>query len=104
MSIRPRRSVIAASVEVRSENCRWPDHIGLGGFFCARFVFYERLARSWMTNVSVIIPALNEEEPIADVVRAVAATNIPREIIVVDNGSTDRTSDRAIEAGARGIT
>ena len=52
-------------------------------------------------SVSAIIPALNEEEPIADVVRAVAATNVPREIIVVDNGSTDQTAAHAGEAGAR---
>jgi glycosyltransferase involved in cell wall biosynthesis len=57
-----------------------------------------------MTNVSVIIPALNEEEPIPDVVRAVAATNIPREIIVVDNGSTDRTAQRARETGAEVVS
>jgi glycosyltransferase involved in cell wall biosynthesis len=54
-----------------------------------------------MTNISVIIPALNEEEPIADVVCAVAATKIPREVIVVDNGSADRTAERARAAGAR---
>jgi glycosyltransferase involved in cell wall biosynthesis len=53
--------------------------------------------------VSVIIPALNEEEPIADVVHAVRATNIPREIIVVDNGSTDRTAEHAREVGAKVI-
>ena len=53
--------------------------------------------------VSVIIPALNEEEPITDVVLAVAATNIPRDIIVVDNGSTDQTAKRARAAGARVI-
>ena len=52
-------------------------------------------------NVSVIIPALNEEEPIANVVRECLATNIPSEIIVVDNGSDDRTADRAREAGAK---
>jgi len=57
-----------------------------------------------MTNISVIIPALNEEEPIADVVRAVAATNIPREIIVVDNGSTDRTAECARQAGAKVVS
>jgi glycosyltransferase involved in cell wall biosynthesis len=51
--------------------------------------------------ISVIIPALNEEEPIADVIHAVAATKIPHEVIVVDNGSTDRTADRARAAGAR---
>jgi glycosyltransferase involved in cell wall biosynthesis len=54
-----------------------------------------------MSAVSVIIPALNEEEPIAGVVREVAATNVPVEIIVVDNDSTDRTAQRAREAGAR---
>ena len=40
-------------------------------------------------RVSVIIPALNEEEPIAAVVRACLTTNLPEEVIVVDNGSTD---------------
>jgi glycosyltransferase involved in cell wall biosynthesis len=54
-----------------------------------------------MSPVSVVIPALNEEEPIAGVVREVAATQIPAEIIVVDNGSTDRTAERARAAGAR---
>ena len=56
-----------------------------------------------MSNVSVVIPALNEEEPIANVVRECLATNIPSEVIVVDNGSTDRTAERAGEAGARVI-
>jgi glycosyltransferase involved in cell wall biosynthesis len=54
-----------------------------------------------MNNVSVIIPALNEEEPIGGVVREVSATKIPGDIIVVDNGSTDQTANRAREAGAR---
>jgi glycosyltransferase involved in cell wall biosynthesis len=50
--------------------------------------------------VSVIIPCLNEEEPIAQVVREVLAQNVD-EVVVVDNGSTDRTAERAAEAGAR---
>ena len=50
--------------------------------------------------VTVIIPALNEEEPIAGVVRAVAAQEIAHEIIVVDNGSNDDTARRARDAGA----
>jgi glycosyltransferase involved in cell wall biosynthesis len=53
-----------------------------------------------MSFVSVVIPALNEEEPIAAVVRQCLATKIPSEVIVVDNGSTDRTADRARENGA----
>ncbi len=57
-----------------------------------------------MSNVSVVIPALNEEEPIAGVVRECLTTKIPNEIIVVDNGSSDRTADRAREAGARVVT
>src|SRR4029077_18433546 len=55
-------------------------------------------------NVSVVIPALNEEEPIAGVVRECLATKIPREIIVVDNGSTDATAERARRAGARVVS
>ena len=54
--------------------------------------------------VSVIIPCLNEEEPIAKVVRECLATGIPTEVIVVDNGSTDRTAERAREAGARVVS
>src|SRR5206468_4103239 len=54
--------------------------------------------------VSVVIPALNEEEPIAGVVRECLATKIPNEIIVVDNGSDDRTAERAREAGARVVS
>jgi len=54
-------------------------------------------------KVSVVIPALNEEEPIGDVVRAVPR-DIASEVIVVDNGSTDRTVDKAREAGARVVS
>ena len=54
--------------------------------------------------ISVVIPALNEEEPIAQVVREVMATKIPREVIVVDNSSTDQTAERARNAGARVIS
>jgi len=48
-----------------------------------------------MSKVSVVIPALNEEEPITAVVRECLATGVPDEVIVVDNGSSDRTADRA---------
>ncbi|MGB9476437.1 MAG: glycosyltransferase family 2 protein [Candidatus Udaeobacter sp.] len=57
-----------------------------------------------MSSVSVIIPALDEEEPIAGVVLECLATGLPNEVIVVDNGSTDRTARCAHEAGARVVT
>ena len=51
-------------------------------------------------RVTVIIPALNEEAAIAGVVREVPR-ELVGEVIVVDNGSTDRTAERARAAGAR---
>ena len=53
-------------------------------------------------KISVVIPAFNEEQAIGDVVRAVPAERV-HEIIVVDNGSTDDTAQRASAAGARVI-
>jgi len=52
-------------------------------------------------EIVVIIPALNEEAPIADVVCACRAVGVAREVLVVDNGSTDATAARAGAAGAR---
>lgn len=51
-------------------------------------------------RVDVIIPALNEAESIAAVVRAIPRPPV-REVLVVDNGSADRTADQARAAGAR---
>ncbi len=51
-------------------------------------------------RISVIIPALNEQETIAGVIGEMPWTLI-RECIVVNNGSTDATAERAREAGAR---
>jgi glycosyltransferase involved in cell wall biosynthesis len=50
--------------------------------------------------ISVIIAALNEEASIAKVIDAVPK-NLADEIVVVDNGSKDRTAQVASAAGAR---
>ena len=55
-----------------------------------------------MAIVSVIIPCLDEEAAIVQVVTAVLAQNVS-EVVVVDGGSRDRTAERAKAAGARVI-
>jgi glycosyltransferase involved in cell wall biosynthesis len=52
--------------------------------------------------VSAVIPCLDEETAIGQVVAAVLAQNVS-EVIVVDGGSRDRTVERAKAAGARVI-
>ena len=51
-----------------------------------------------MTNIKVIIPAYNEEDSIALVIKDIP--NIVSEIIVIDNNSTDATPINAKNAGA----
>ncbi len=53
-------------------------------------------------RITVIIPALDEEAAIGAVVRDISR-DLVEEIVVVDNGSTDRTAEVARAAGARVI-
>lgn len=54
-------------------------------------------------KVSVIIPVLNEEGAIANVIKDIPKSLV-QEIIVVDNGCTDRTAEIARKHGARVVT
>jgi len=61
-----------------------------------------------LSPVSVVMPAFNEQGSVASQIRSVKevldAARIPHEIIVVDDGSEDGTSEEAASAGARVIT
>jgi hypothetical protein len=51
-----------------------------------------------------IVPALNEERSIAGVIAEIQAADPEFDVIVIDDGSTDRTSTVAAESGAHLIT
>ena len=51
-----------------------------------------------------IVPALNEERSIAGVIAEIRAADPEFDVIVIDDGSTDRTSAIAAESGAHVIT
>ncbi|SDE53270.1 Glycosyl transferase family 2 [Thermus arciformis] len=50
-------------------------------------------------TATVLIPAYNEEATVAQVVRVAKEAGFP--VVVADDGSTDETARRALEAGAR---
>ena len=55
-------------------------------------------------GISVVVPAFNEEDTIEEVVSQIFSVmeslEVPFEVIVVDDGSTDRTRERATKLGA----
>ncbi len=58
-------------------------------------------------EVSVVLPCLNEEETVAACVKKALGwferEGVDGEVVVVDNGSTDRSREEALRAGARVI-
>ncbi|MER5885098.1 glucosyl-3-phosphoglycerate synthase [Streptomyces sp. NPDC001941] len=65
------------------------------------------LAAKRGTTVSVVLPALNEEATVGDIVTVIRrelmspAVPLVDELVVIDSGSTDRTAEVAAAAGAR---
>ncbi len=65
----------------------------------------EQTAEAKAPEVSIVIPCLNEENSIGIVVekakRAIEMMGVSGEVIVADNGSTDRSVEIALSKGAR---
>src|SRR2546429_298058 len=66
---------------------------------------YQRRSKQMMKRISIVIPVLNEEQGIGPVLReiplqALQDVGYETEVLVVDNGSTDRTPHIAREYGA----
>ena len=66
----------------------------------------ELIAAKRGRTISVVLPALNEEETVGSVVDSVSPLlgGLIDELIVLDSGSTDDTEIEAIAAGARVVT
>jgi len=59
---------------------------------------HEKIFSNFFPVVSVLVPAYNEEEHIEKSLKSIAGLDYPKkkiEIIVIDNGSTDRTFEKA---------
>ena len=53
------------------------------------------------TKVSVVIPAFNESQTIADLIHRILQRYPEFEVVVIDDGSDDNTAEVAADAGAR---
>lgn len=52
-------------------------------------------------DIGIIIPAYNEEERLGSTIKALKELHIVKDILVIDDGSVDRTREIAIEEGVK---
>ncbi len=71
----------------------------LGDSACRQLALYEMPPG---LRVSVVVPAYNERHTLREVVAKVGEVPIPKEVIVVDDASTDGTRDMVAELAATG--
>ncbi|OBK26563.1 glucosyl-3-phosphoglycerate synthase [Mycobacterium asiaticum] len=71
-----------------------------------RWTISELVAAKAGRTISVVLPALNEEDTIESVIDSISplVDGLVDELIVLDSGSTDDTEIRAIAAGARVVS
>lgn len=71
-----------------------------------RWTVDELVAAKAGRTISVVLPALNEEETVESVIDSISplVDGLVDELIVLDSGSTDDTEIRAIAAGARVVS
>lgn len=71
-----------------------------------RWTVAELVAAKAGRTISVVLPALNEEETVESVIDSISplVDGLVDELIVLDSGSTDDTEIRAIAAGARVVS
>jgi dolichyl-phosphate beta-glucosyltransferase len=97
---------LVAAGAVRLVGYRWAL---LGELTRARRVRWQRPPPAGDRRLSVVVPAFDEADRIAEVVRllhdhlADVAADGGLEVVVVDDGSTDATADAALAAGAEQV-
>lgn len=71
-----------------------------------RWTISELVAAKAGRTISVVLPALNEEDTVESVIDSISplVDGLVDELIVLDSGSTDDTEIRAIAAGARVVS
>ena len=79
------------------KNIRWMNIWEIRTHFCA--LSQTASTVSERDSISVIIPAYNRAALIGDTLRSLLNQTLPaKEIIVVDDGSTDGTAEETLEA------
>lgn len=87
---------------MRPDVSRWFDR---RTYEADQFGALDLFRRKDARRISVVLPALNEEETVGPIVATIRrdlvdAVPLVDELVVMDSGSTDRTAERAAAAGA----
>lgn len=64
----------------------------------------QRAAISWPSTAAALVPAYNEAAIIGSTIKALHKVEEIRDILVVDDGSSDQTREQAYRAGARVVS